>query len=199
MFSFNSSTTISKRLVKLSAYEALLECNVSKLPVDLIKIFNTRKDVSLYNSTLFFESAGWCEDEYIQAFGTYGTLIYSEDFEKYFAYYNDFNPEPVIRWELSSLLALLELDLVSPKNPIRLECNKGDYTETFSYYFTAPDIILSEIGIKSAEEVMKSCKIPFDKAHAKGKKLKLPWVEKKTYLDKLLKSNFDNFIELHKK
>lgn len=199
MFLLNSETATSRRLIKLTAYEALLDSNISDLPVDIIRIFKSRNDVLLYNSTLFCEVDGWSRDTYTRIFGEYGTLIYDDEFSKYFAFYNDFNSDSVIRWELISLLALLELDLASTESAIQITCKDGDYTEIFAYYFAAPDAILNEIGVNSAEEIIKSCQIPFNKAHKKSKFLKLSWIDKKTYLDKVLKFNFYDYIQLHKK
>ena len=198
MFSFNSEKEISKQLIKLSAYDALLNSKVSVLPVDIFQIFKTREDVLLYDSKLFQTYDNWDKQTYTWVFGQYGTLIYDKEINKYYAFYNDFNSEPVIRWELTCLLALLELNLASVDYAIQIYCNDGDYTETFSYYFTAPDAILNEIGINSAEEIMESCNIPFDKARKKSRYLKKSWIDKKTYLEKILKSNFYDFIHLHK-
>lgn len=198
MFSFNS-TTLNKKLIKLSAYEALLDFQINTLPVDMIKTFNYREDVALYNSSLFRQVEKWDTNTYIRVFGEYGSLIFSDDFNKYFAFYNDCNPEPIIRWELASLLALLELGIASKDKPIQISCKDGDYTDTFAYYFTAPDPILIELGVRSSEEIMWKCKIPFNKAYRKSNLLNRPWADRPTTLDKILKFSFYDFIQLHRK
>ena len=68
----------------------------------------------------------------------------------------------------------------------------------FAYYFTAPDIVLHSTGLISPEDIMYNCRIPFDKAHRKSKLLKYSLTERKTVLEKILKSNFDEYIEYHK-
>ena len=73
-----------------------------------------------------------------------------------------------------------------------------EYSDTFAYYFTAPDPVLRELGTRSAEEIMQKCKIPFNKAHKKSNYLKRPWADRPITLDKVLKFHFYDFIQLHK-
>lgn len=190
---FNSST-ISAYLIKLSAYESLIDSRITELPVDLINIFKKRDDVSLYSFTFFEKVDGWDLLTCKRAFGEYGAIAYSCDMKKYFAYYNDHHSEDLVRWELANLLACLELGIASTESSTKVSCSEGDCTDTFAYYFTAPDVILVESKQSTAADIISACCIPFDKANRKAKKLKLHWAEKKIYIEEILKRNFKEYI-----
>lgn len=189
---------MAKKLIKLSAYDALMKFNVCALPVDPIELLNSRDDIVLYAFSFFQNLLDYSIEDFMSAFGPYGAATFDRRLGKYFLYYNNTNSDVLVRWTLVCLLASIELGSVDSISLYMISCKDGDDCDTFAYYFAAPDVILKAANICSPESIMKSCQIPFNKAHKKSRNLKKSWIDKKTYLDKILKSNFYDFIHLHK-
>lgn len=196
MLSLNE--TISKKHIKISAYNSLIESKINSLPVDPVVAIKSRGDARLFGLT-FYRHYGWDEKDFQKAFGAYGAAIYSESTKKYFITYNDEIPKPYVRWTLSSLLAAIELDLVDNTKYFSVTYRDSDDPDLFAQYFTAPDVILHSINTTHPEEIMEYCNIPFDKAYRKSQSLKFSWANKKPMIDKILRFVFDDYIESHKK
>lgn len=186
---------VTRRLIKLSAYDALMKFNVRTLPVDPINLLNSRDDISLYSYSFFQSAVGATLKDITTSFGPYGAAIYVREYKKYFLYYNDMSSIAFVRWTLIRLLGAIELGSVDSISFFIIGYRDDGDCDTFAYYFAAPDVILKAVGISSPEEIMQNCQIPFDKAYRKSKNLKFSLIERKTYYDKILRFNFDDYID----
>lgn len=185
----------TRRLIKLSAYDALMKFNVRSLPIDPLNLLYSRNDIVLYSYSFFQSLAGVTLEDVTISFGSYGAAIYKREYNKYFLYYNDTLSISFVRWTLARLLGAIELGSVDSISFFVMGGKDGGDCDTFAYYFTAPDVILKSAGISTPESIMQNCQIPFDKAYRKSKNLKFSIIERKTYIDKILRFNFDDYIE----
>lgn len=185
--SFNTVTTL--------AYNALLDYDVKELPVMPKEIFRKSEEVYLITEQTYALRNGYSFEKVHREMGDWA-VAYSND--HYYIYYNRDCSEYEVRWILSNALACIELDLVNlplTRCSFLSSINDSKKTEEFTYAFTAPDAILKRCGLTSAEDVIKYCRIPFQRAFKKSRLLQRR-LKRQHAVDRLLLNNFQGFIRM---
>lgn len=186
---FNTITTL--------AYNALLDYDVKELPVMPKEIFRKSEDVYLISEQTYAVRNGYSFEKVHKEMGDWAVACHNEH---YYIYYNRDCSEYEVRWILSNALACIELDLVNlplSSSGFYSSINGSKKTEEFTYVFTAPDTVLKHCGITSAEDVIKYCKIPFQRAFKKSRLLLQRRLKRQHAIDRLLLNNFQGFIQTY--
>lgn len=150
------------------AYEALIKYNITSLPVPI----KYSKDIRIYSMQFLANYHKENVSEYFNKFGYRGFTFYEPKYDNYVIFYNENDPEEMQRWVVSSAIALIEYHQLSDDYGTSLTY-LPEYIDDFTYIYTCPDCVLKRDDISSAEQIIKVCKIPFNKAREKVKRLKL--------------------------
>lgn len=163
----------TKEEIRIKALEALLDNNIASLPVNL------HQDGVIIRSMQFL-SEFW-EDSlqsYTNLWGEHGILAYDPINKICAIYINEDEPLEIQRWYIAIGIAHIKLGalrhLDSPAY-FRLEHTGSELSanaEEFTYSFICPDVILDLCKIKTPQDIIKYCKIPFGKANIKAKRMK---------------------------
>ena len=161
MFYFRDKTS------KLDAYKALIKYHIEKLPVTLdlervnIKIFTLQ-----YLARYHHESI----DRYLRISEYRGFIAYQTEYDRYVAFLNAEDPEPLLRWVLSMAIGYIESGQKNANEALFFAFS-DQYIEDFAYTFTCPDCVLEKHKILSENDIVKICKIPLPYALEKRKRL----------------------------
>lgn len=173
-----------RKPAKIFAYETLIKYNVSALPVpikyqDGIKIFTMQFLAEFHHENV---------SDYFDTMGYRGFVCYDSKHDKHIIFINGDDPEDVQRWSISIAIGLIESHNFNKESSISIsEATK--YIEDFTYTYTCPDCILLRDNITSAEEIITSCRIPFNKAREKCKRLKMSFLS-----DKITNKKLENIL-----
>lgn len=171
-----------RKSTKTFAYEALIKYNVTSLPVPLqyddgILIFTMQYLAWIHNQNVF---------NYFDAFGYRGFVCYDSKFDNYVIFINGEDPEPLQRWSISVAIGFIETCKFSKNRGIPIS-NPPQDIDDFTYIYTCPDCILERDNVTTPEQIIEVCKIPFNKAREKSKRLKLSFHSKNKMVNHLEK------------
>ncbi len=154
---------------KISAYEALIKYEVSSLPVpisyhpDKIKIFTLQFLADYHNEDIH---------SYYEKWGYRGFLTYEAVYRRYIIFVNAEDSEPLRRWCISLAIGYIENHKIKAGCGVPIT-SADPFINDFAYVYTCPDCILKRGGILSSEKIMETCRIPFQKAYEKSRRLSL--------------------------
>lgn len=172
---------LSKRKpAKISAYETLIKYNITSLPVPTkysngIKIFTLQFLAEYHNQDI---------SEYFNVFGYRGFVCYEPHYNNYVIFINDDDPEDLQRWCISTAIGYIENYKFKSKYGFSIS-ESSLYINDFTYTYTCPDCILERDHINKPEQIIELCKIPFNKAREKSKRLKIVFKSKNDLTNKL--------------
>ncbi len=154
---------------KISAYEALIKYDISSLP---IPVSYNPKEIKIF--TLQFLADYHQEDIhlYYERWGYRGFITYEPVYHRYIIFVNAEDSEPLRRWCISLAIGYIENHKIKANCGIPIT-SADKFINDFAYVYTCPDCILKRDGILSSEKIIEVCKIPFQKAHEKSKRLAL--------------------------
>lgn len=180
-------------MVKLLAYDSLIRHGFTSLPIDFQSITDNVYFISLQ---FLAEIHGDSLRSYTRAFSKYGFIVYSPQFDIYGLFYNADLSDDMIRWVKCCGLAYIDMGLVKKCKTIDLR----DYSaNTFAFYFSCPDAVLIECEICTAEDIIKYCSVPFQKARKKSEYISDQYYSTRTTLDGVLLEKFNSFINFFKR
>ena len=182
-------------LLRLAAYNILTKYETDSLPIDPLSQLQLDDKVKIYSQQFLAEYWGDDIGYYLKEY-EHGFLTYSADMDKHIVFYNEEDPPEVKRWMLAVAISEIFLSTKVDEMAIALS-DRYTYAEEFSYFYLAPDIILDRCKISTMEEILEYCKIPFNKAHYKAKKLRKQRNSKdvkRDFLEDSLLKNFSRFI-----
>lgn len=181
-------------LIKSSAYDALIEHDICSLPVSMPQ----DQTVIVFPMQCLKEPPINCDiykyDGVLMRLGT-------DDNKHYVLMYDNQLPHRVQNWVISKLLFYVKNGIADQYPNAYINCDSLNDADSFASHFTCPDVILEACEIKSTEEIMDYCEIPFDAAFCKSKYLKTGY-EKfvSTTLEKVILNNFKSFLDwFHKR
>lgn len=124
-------------------------------------------------------------------------ITYEPVYHRYIIFVNAEDSEPLRRWCISLAIGYIENHKIKANCGIPIT-SADKFINDFAYVYTCPDCILKRDGILSSEKIIEVCKIPFQKAHEKSKRLallskqKIPrnYILKKLFVIFLKKSRF---------
>lgn len=196
----------TKEEISLIALNDLVDKRVSSLPVTL------QQDGVIIRSIQFL-SEFWKDStqSYIDLWGEHGILAFDPYKELCVIFINDDEPIEIQRWHIAVGFALIQLGaLEEVDSPTyfrlgRIDCMLSAFAEEFTYSFICPDVILDICDIKTPQEIIKYCKIPFGKAHYKAKKMKqfnynnLEYANLRESFESDISLNFEAFLKQFEK
>ena len=157
-----------RKSAKVAAYEALIKYNVTTLPVP------TRYSGGIYilSMQLLADFYGESVEKYYNTFGYRGFVCHDTERDTYGIFINEEDSESLKRWSISVAIGIIENEEIAEFRGISISAASG-YINDFTYVYTCPDCVLRHNQIISAEEIIKVCGVPFNKAREKSKRLRL--------------------------
>lgn len=197
-FKKNALSKEEKKYMQFLAYDMLVELNENSLPV--IKEYTSAYEHGIRICSMQAAAAqcGENEDYFILTGCSECFAVYVGRADHYLILYNEELPPNKRRWYISRAIALIKLGMLdnSPNEYFSIQ-RDVIHSDAFSYYFTCPDVILSECDIKNSSDIIKYCDIPF--SYANKKSLYMTKVtSSKTFrtLEEMIKKNFASFIQV---
>lgn len=191
-----------KTVLKAMAYELLIRCNITNLPIDYhiaFKEVSKLHPIRIYSYQFLTEITSDSIDYYIKYCGEYGGMFYSTELSSYIIYFNEDLPDDMVNWVMFNILGVIKLGLVPCDAIITIKEAVNCFAEDFAYYFSAPDVVLEKCGAKNPDDIMRICGLPFHQAYSKLRKLKNNFFTGYTALDKIIQKHFNDFIQQHSK
>lgn len=188
-----------KKYMQFLAYDTLVELNEISLPVIDQYASAYEHGIRIYSMQYAAQQLGEKEDYFLLEGCSECFAEYVGGTEHYLILYNDHLPADKRRWYISKAIALIRLGLLdnSPNEFFSIQ-RHTTHSDEFSYYFTCPDVVLSECNIFNPSDIIKYCCIPFFYANRKSMYLARSNPSKSLRrLDEIIKTNFSPFI--HKK
>lgn len=197
-FKKNTLSKEEKKYMQFLAYDMLVELNENSLPVMEEYLSACRNGIRIYSMQFAAAQCGEAEDHFILD-GCSECFALSVDYaDHYLILYNEELPLDKRRWCIARAIALIKLGILdnSPNEYFSIQRDVIHSTE-FSYYFTCPDVILNECGIKKSTDIIKYCKIPFSYANKKSQYMAKATPSKAfRMLEEVIKKNFSAFIQV---
>lgn len=198
-FKKNILSKEEKKYMQFLAYDALVELNEKSLPVMEKYASAYKHGIRICSMQYAAADFGENEDYFILDGFSECFVVYVKRADHYLILYNENLPPDKRRWYISRAIALIKLG-IPDNSPNEYFSIQRDiiHSDEFSYYFTCPDVVLSECNIKNSSDIIRYCKIPFSYANKKSYRLTKA-TSSKTFqtLEKMLKRNFSSFIEAY--
>lgn len=195
--------------IKKKVCEVFITNKINKLPTDIKRIYDNYRNCRIIPYTKFMKDHSLSQYEVINFLGSEdGCSILEESTGKYLVFVNDidyiiFNPLRR-KWTLAHELGHIVLahHIITNKTKLNRDgLSKKEYkllekeADFFASILLAPPIILYHVGIKSADDIKKLCKISTQASKNRYKSYKR-WLKFNSidYYDHLLLEHFSNFI-----
>lgn len=197
-FTKQEITPEKQELMKLSAYDALIQLEQEQLPVNTMGIDPKKSNIFILPAQLIADKASR-RKKYIASCKSGYVMYTGGTDEHYVLLYDENETDENIRWIIAKLLSYIKLGIARqyPKKYLPVNFLPDEEYEEFAYQFTCPDIILRECNIISTEDIFKQCKIPLKNAKGKSGRISLENTISCfcSSLEKKLKENFSQFIK----
>ena len=183
----------------IRAYEALIKYDITELPIPI----TYQPDILAVPIQVFAMECHMSNRRAVRDCEYRGIVYYADEVNKYVILYNDEDPIELRRWEVALGIGYIEmwkelqLSRQMERTYIALK-NSQLAVDEFAYYFTCPDLVLQECGIRTPEDIIEFCSIPFNNAREKSKRLKTQPLEFNNFerrVADIIKSTFVPFIE----
>ena len=99
-----------KTVLKAMAYELLIRCNITNLPIDYHTAFkevSKLHPIKIYSYQFLTKITGDSIDYYIKYCGEYGGMFYSPELSSYIIYFNEDLPDDMVNWVMFNLLGFI--------------------------------------------------------------------------------------------
>lgn len=166
---FRRKKSVQKKSAKIAAYEALIKYDVSRLPVP-VEYDNC--EIEIYTLQLLACYGKKKIREVYKIFGYRGFVTYDAKDDRYLIFANEEDPEPLLRWVISTAIGYIEAGHPGLRRGLPLSA-ESSYINDFVYTYTCPDCVLERDKIIEPDQIIRICDIPFRKAREKSKYLKL--------------------------
>lgn len=155
--------------IKRIAYDALIEFQISELPVtlELNSSYVSLLPMQALNQPAIYPDMS----PFFKCYGEYGFSCYLRKYDCFYIFYNNELPETLIRWTIASALSSIELDALQD-NLFSVVSEKNATQETFAMYFTCPDPVLKACNFQNTEDILQHCQIPFRQGRRKSLSLR---------------------------
>lgn len=178
--------------VKALAYDALVECAIHSLPIEV-------KDFRLNNVYVF----SW-QQYLLQQEKPIHSNIYKQDGAvmclrskpnaRHIIFYNDNLPEVTKRWVIAKLLYYVRSGFAEEHVGQYITPDEDSKATEFASCFMCPDAVLVECSILNEKDIMHYCQVPFSIARRKARYLKNGYNKfKLPSLENLVKKQFLNY------
>jgi Zn-dependent peptidase ImmA (M78 family) len=180
------------RNIQRAAWQALIDNNVTKLPVDIFQIVRNNGIIPLKN----------CLVNALRS-GDSGMLVFDEG---WIIIYDETNSIERIRFtiahEYGHIVLGHPLVVFHSRGVNKQRPQKESDADIFASRFLAPACVLMGLGIRSAEDIAKVCKISLEAATIRAERMAELYKRDKWFTDPLEREvyeQFKNFIEEYKK
>lgn len=172
-----------KKSSKFAAYEALIKYQITSLPVPLQ--YHTEK-IQIFTLQLLAAYHRQSVEKYYKVWGKRGFVVYSREDDRYIIFLNANDSQALQRWCISAAIGYIESGMVHPRHGVSLS-HLNRYIRDFAYVYTCPDCILLQENVRSFEQILDVCQIPYQKAYEKSKRIgtvPLLYDEKVSHIEK---------------
>ncbi len=156
--------------VKSLAYDALVEYAISSLPIRIREDGLRNVYISSWEKYLL-EHAKPKHGNIFRQDGTVMCLGVNPE-ARYVIFYHESLPEERKQWVVAKLLYYIRCGFAEEHVGEYIIPDEQAKAAEFASFFLCPDAILEECGIRSAEDIMHHCQVPFPDAMRKARYLK---------------------------